>query len=115
MSTTSTHYVHLAPNPKSAYKQLFVKGTRIRARVVYGWFACDEPMTPDEIAAQYNIPVEAVREAIAYCESSPPELQEDYAREEALSEATGMNDPNYKFHGQPKLLSPQQRAQIFRL
>jgi len=29
MSTTATSYVHLAANPKSAYKQLFVQGTRI--------------------------------------------------------------------------------------
>lgn len=57
-------YVHLAPNPKSAYKQLFVKGTRIRARVLYGWYGCEEPMAPAEIAREFNIPVEAVLEAI---------------------------------------------------
>jgi hypothetical protein len=50
MSTQSTTYVHLAPKPKSAYKQLFDKGTRIRARALYGWYACEEPMTPEEIA-----------------------------------------------------------------
>ena len=74
MSSTSINYVHLAPNPKSAYKQLFVKGTRIPARALYGWYACQEPLTPEEIAADYDLPVEAVREAIAYCESDPPEL-----------------------------------------
>jgi uncharacterized protein (DUF433 family) len=83
MSSTSTQYVYLAPNSKSAYRQLFVKGTRIRARVLYGWYACEEPQTPEEIAANYGLPVEAVREAIAYCESNPPEPLEDYAREEA--------------------------------
>ena len=31
MSTTPHNWVYLAPNPKSAYKQLFLKGTRIRA------------------------------------------------------------------------------------
>lgn len=112
MNTTETKYLYLAPNPKSTYKQLFVKGTRIRARVLYGWYAGEEPMTPDEIAGEYNLPVEAVKEAIVYCESNPPELLEDYAREEALMEATGMNDPNYKFHPSPKLLSPQDRARI---
>lgn len=30
MSTASTQYAHLAPNPKSAYRQLFVRGTRIK-------------------------------------------------------------------------------------
>ena len=112
MSTTSTQYAHLAPNPKSAYRQLFVKGTRIRARVLYGWYACEEPMTPEEIAADYELPVEAVLEAIAYCESNPPELLADYAREEALMEATGMNDPDYKYHPSPKLLPPQERVRL---
>lgn len=116
MSTTSsaTHYDHLAPNPNSAYKQLFVKGTRIRARVLYGWYACEEPRSPEEIAADYNLPVEAVKEAIAYCESNPPELLEDYRREEALMEASGMNDPNYKYHGKPKLLTAQEMARLRR-
>lgn len=114
MNPTSTQYVHLAPNPRSNYTQLFIKGTRIRARVLYGWYACEEPQTPEEIAADYGLPVEAVREAIAYCESNPPELLEDYAREEALMEAKGMNDPDYKYHPSPKLLSPQEIARIRR-
>lgn len=109
---TSTQYVHLAENPKSQYRQLFVKGTRIRARVLYGWYACEEPLTREEIAAEYGLPVEAVREAIAYCESNPPELQEDYAREAALREATGMNAPDYKLHPSPKLLSPEERGRL---
>ena len=113
MSPQLTTYVHLAPNPKSAYKQLFVKGTRIRARVLYGWYACQEPMAPEDIAHEFNLPVEAVREAIAYCESNPPEIGSDWAAEEALAEATGMNDPNYK--GKPKVLSPQERARLNKL
>ena len=108
--TTLTDYVYLAPNPKSSYKQLFVKGTRIPARALYGWYACAEPRTPEEIAADYNLPVEAVKEAIAYCQSNPPELLEDYAREAAIMEAKGMNDPNYA--GKPKLLTPDQRARL---
>jgi uncharacterized protein (DUF433 family) len=78
MEIASAKYVHLAPNPKSTYRQLFVKGTRIRARVLYGWYACAEPRTPEDIADGYGLPVEAVKEAIAYCESNPPELLEDY-------------------------------------
>lgn len=114
MSSTSTQYLFLAPNPKSSYRQLFVKGTRIRARVLYGWYACEDPMTTEQIAAEYNLPVDAVKEAIVYCESNPPELQADYAREEALMQASGENDPDYKYHPSPKLLSPQEIARIRR-
>src|SRR5439155_17889810 len=104
IQSTTTTWKHLAANPKSKYKQLFVKGTRVRARVLYGWYACAEPMTPAQIAADYQLPVEAVLEAIAYCESNPPELLEDYAREERIMEATGMNDPDYKLGGKYKVL-----------
>ncbi|MFN0051779.1 MAG: DUF433 domain-containing protein [Planctomycetales bacterium] len=110
--STATQYQHLAPNPKSSYRQLFVKGTRIRARVLYGQHVNSEPMTVEEIAADYNLPVEAVKEAIAYCESNPPELLQDYAREEALMKASGMNDPDYKWNAKPNALSPDERERI---
>ena len=112
MSVATTRWTHLAPNPKSAYKQLFVKGTRIRARILYGWYACEEPRTPEDIAADYGLSLDAVKEASAYCESNPPEILEDFAREEALMLATGMNDPGYKYHAKPKLLPPQERVRI---
>jgi uncharacterized protein (DUF433 family) len=41
------------------------------------------PMTPQEIAADYDLPLEAVVEAIAYCDSNPSELAQDFAREES--------------------------------
>src|SRR5437773_7314123 len=98
-----TIYAHLAANPKSAYKQLFIKGTRIRAEVIYGMTVDgSEPMTPDEVAADTGLPLEAVKEAIAYCKSNPSEIAQDHAAEEALREATGMNDA--KYDGRPKLL-----------
>src|SRR3990170_6324736 len=115
MASVSAQYKFLERNPKSNYKQLFVKGTRIFARTLYGQYMSEEePRTVEQIAADYNLPVEAVREAIAYCDTDPIEIREDHAREEAIMEATGMNDPNYKYHPSPRLLSPQERARIYR-
>jgi uncharacterized protein (DUF433 family) len=109
----ATTWNHLAPNPKSAYKQLFIKGRRIRARTLYGMYmSADEPMTPAEIAADYDLPLEAVEEAIAYCQTDPPEIREDFQREERIMEATGMNDPDYKYGGKYRMLSPQERARL---
>jgi uncharacterized protein (DUF433 family) len=114
MSEKPTKWQYLAPSPDSSYKQLFMKGTRIRAESIYAWTVDgSEPMTPEEVAEGYGLPIEAVREAIAYCESNPPELLEDRRRVEALREATGMNDPNYD--GRPKPLSPEQIARIYGL
>ena len=113
MSTNSHPYKYLARKPKSVYKQLFIKERWISARTLYGKYAREEePMTPEEIAADYNLPLDAVREAIAYCESNPPELAQDYAREEAWMEAIGANDPNYKYNPQPRLLSAEEIARL---
>jgi uncharacterized protein (DUF433 family) len=110
---TTTTWKYLEPRPKSFYRQLFVKGTRMRARVLYGEYMSDEePETPEQIAANYNLPLEAVQEAIAYCQSNPPEIQQDFQREEALMEATGMNDPDYKYHPSPRILSAEEMARI---
>ena len=111
--SVATTWLHLEPRPKSAYRQLFLKGTRVRADVVYGLHVSDEePMTAEQIAKDYNLPVEAVREAIAYVESNPPEIEEDYQREEALMQATGMNDADYKHRPTPKVIPSEQRARI---
>jgi uncharacterized protein (DUF433 family) len=114
MSTTpSTTWKYLAPNPKSSYRQLFIKGRGIRARVLYGMYLSEEePRTPEQLAADYDLPLEAVREAIAYCQSNPPEIEEDFRREEALTEAAGINDPDYKYHPSPRILSARELAQL---
>jgi uncharacterized protein (DUF433 family) len=110
---TPTTWTYLAPNPKSAYKQLFIKGTRIRAEVVYGLTVDgSEPMTPEEVAADFGIPLEAVQEAIAYCRSRPPEIEQDHRAEEALMQATGMKEPGSPGGGGYRLLSPQERARL---
>jgi uncharacterized protein (DUF433 family) len=112
MSTVS--YKYLVRKPKSVYKQLFVNHRWIAARTIYGKYAREvSPMTPEEIARDFDLPLEAVQEAIAYCASNPPELTEDHAREQAVMEATGMNDPNYD--GRPAVLTPQEMARLRKL
>ena len=116
MSTTQTKWQYLERDPKSNYRQLSIKDRRIKARTLYGLYASEEdPWSIEFIAEQYNLPVEAVKEAIAYVESDPPELQQDYRYDEMMMEARGMNDPNYKYHGRPKPISPEERARIRKL
>src|SRR5436305_9928593 len=111
----SITWQHLAADPKSCYKQLFVKGTRIRARVLYGMFmSAEEPMTPQEIAAEFSLPLPAVKEAIAYCQSNPPEIAQDFSREERLMEASGINDPDYPRGGKFKVVPPEEVARILK-
>jgi uncharacterized protein (DUF433 family) len=117
MSTSdSNRWVYLDRKRGSLYRQLFIKGRNIAARTIYGQFAsAEEPRTPEQLAADYDLPIEAVREAIAYCESNPPELEQDWAVEEALEEATGMKDPDYRKHGKTRRLSLDEMDRISRL
>jgi uncharacterized protein (DUF433 family) len=74
-------YKHLGPRPGSNYKQLFIKDRRIRAEVLYRQTIGPDPRTPNDVAADYNLPLEAVLEAIDYCTHNALVLQEDRDRE----------------------------------
>ena len=107
------NWTYLAPNPKSSYRQLFIKGTRIRAELIYrAHINAEEPMTPEELAVDYGLPIAAVAEAIEYCRSNPPEIAADIAREEAIMAASGQLEPDYKYRPQPKVLTPQEWARL---
>jgi hypothetical protein len=60
-----------------------VKDRWIAARTLYGQTVGDEARSPEEVASDYDLPLEAVLEAIAYCELNPPEIREDWEREES--------------------------------
>lgn len=94
--STATEYKFLERDPKSCYKQLSIKGRRIKARTLYGhYMSAEEPMTIEEIAADRDLPIEAVKEAIAYCQSDPPEIREDWEREEARVKQMGLDKPPF--------------------
>ncbi len=91
---TTTQWQYLERDPKSSYTQLSIKGRRIHARPLYGRFmSAEDPQTVEEIAEDWSLPIEAVREAIAYCQANPPEIDRDFRFEEAIMEASGMNEP----------------------
>jgi hypothetical protein len=97
---------YLARKPGSSYRQLFLRPWNIAARTIYGCYMSEEePMTPEQIAEDRQIPLDAVLEAIAYCETDPPEIREDWEIEEAMVEAAGYNDPEYRRTGKVEGLS----------
>ena len=113
MAETQTKWRYLERDPKSSYRQLSIKGRRVKARTLYGRFmSAEDPQTIEQIAADWDLPVEAVKEAIAYCQSDPPEIRQDFEREEKTLAAKGMLDPDYKYHGRPKVLTPEERARL---
>jgi uncharacterized protein (DUF433 family) len=104
---------YLERRPGSSYEQLCIKGKRIWAWTLYCEFmSAKEPRTPSQLAADFEIPLEAVEEAIAYCQSDPPELREDHRKDALLSEAIGMNAPVIRRSGKPRSLSTEERARL---
>ena|SRR6516165_1787768 len=94
-SSTSHSWVYLDRKPGSVYQQLFVKGRNIAASTLYAALVSEEePRTPEQIAADHDLPLEAVREAISYCESNSPEIRMDWEREEANIRARKTSGPN---------------------
>jgi hypothetical protein len=85
---TNGDYKYLKPKRGSRYRQLFVNG-RIMAEVLYRETISREPLTPEQVATEYNLPVAAVLEAIYYCENNPLILDEDRRREAALIHQDG--------------------------
>ncbi len=120
---TEKEYKYLETRPGSLYRQPFIKGRRIRAEILYAltFDVVDEEeglikgRTPEELAGDYDLPVEAVREAIEYCKAHWDVVVKDHAREDRLMEATGMNHPDYKYNPKKyyRFLTPQEREAIY--
>jgi uncharacterized protein (DUF433 family) len=90
---TPTQYQHLEPRPGSNYRQLFLKGRRIRAAVVDEAIHGPDPRTPEEFARDYQVPLEAVLEALDYVAQNRPLIEQERDREAAKLRARGFDGP----------------------
>lgn len=93
-SATSTRYLHLEPRPGSNYRQWFLKGRRIRAAVVHEAVHGPDPVTPEEFARDYGVPIEAVREALDYVARNLPLIERERDREAADVRTRGLDHPD---------------------
>src|SRR5262249_45643709 len=90
-----TEYKYLGPWRGSNYKQYFYKHRKIRADTLYGPTVGEDAQTLEEVAADYDIPVAAVYEAIHYCTHHQDVLQQDYDRELEDIRSHGWDKPPY--------------------
>jgi uncharacterized protein (DUF433 family) len=93
LSTTATQYQHLEPRPGSNYRQLFLKGRRIRAAVVDEAVHGPDPCTPEEFAQDYQVPLEAVHEALDYVTRNRTLIAQERDREAADIRGRGFDRP----------------------
>jgi uncharacterized protein (DUF433 family) len=92
---TQVQYQYLEPCPRSNYRQLWVKGRHLRAEVLYRFTVGAEPRTPEEVAQDYDLPVEAVYEAIDYAVRNQTLLEAERAREESRMKQWGLDRPPF--------------------
>jgi uncharacterized protein (DUF433 family) len=110
MSETLSTWKYLDRRPGSSYQQLCIKGKHIWAWTQF--MNEKEPRTPEQLAEDFDLPLEAVREAIEYCRTDPREIREDNRKDDLQAEATGMKDPAYKHSGKPRPLATEERVRL---
>ena len=88
-----TEYKHLEARPGSNYRQLFVKGRRIRAGILYRLTINVEQLTPKEVATEYDLPLNVVLEAIDYCKRHSDVLEADRQMEDETLRKYGLDQP----------------------
>ena len=92
-TTIEIQYQYLEPRPGSNYRQFFLKGRRIRAAVVDEVIHGPDPRTPEEFASEYQVPLEAVVEALVYVARNRPLIEQERDREAVRLRARGLLGP----------------------
>jgi uncharacterized protein (DUF433 family) len=92
-TTDQTQYQHLESRPGSNYRQLFLRGRRIRAAVIDEAIHGPEPRTPEEFARDFQVPLDAVLEALDYVSRNRPLIEQERNREAANLRARGLDGP----------------------
>ena len=93
-TTTGTTYQHLELRPGSYYRQMFLKGRRIRAAVVDEWIHGPDPITPEEFSRDFQVPPEAVQEALDYVARNRALIEQERDREAADIRSRGLDLPS---------------------
>jgi uncharacterized protein (DUF433 family) len=91
--TNQTTYQHLEYRPGSNYREMWLKGRRIRASVVDDWIRGPDPVTPEELARDFQVPLEAVHEALDYVARNREFIAQERDREAANIRARGYDRP----------------------
>jgi len=89
LETPVAPWKHLVARKHPWRKQLFIKGRNMTVRVLVGTLKANG-FTEEEAAEDLDLPVEAVREALAYFEANPEVIALDAAYEQYLRKLHGV-------------------------
>jgi len=84
-----TQWQYLETHPSSWRKQLYFKGSKLTAFTVWSDMIANKD-TINETASNWDLPVEAIREAIEYCETNQELLQLEAEAERDYLEERGV-------------------------
>ncbi len=90
---TEPQYQHLEPRPGSNYRQWFLKGRRIRTAVVHEAIHGPDPYTPEEFAREFQVPLEAVHEALDDVARNQALIEKERDKAAARLDARGLDRP----------------------
>ena len=83
------HYEYLVARPETGYKQLYLKGRNMRVgQLVYKMRANE--LSPEEAAADLNLPAAQIREAQVYYEVNRDLIEQEAAEEKHRLNAAGV-------------------------
>ena len=73
---TENEWQYLEKRPHPWRKQLYLKGRRLKAFDLWANMIAND-MTPEEVAENWDLPLEAVQESIQYCETHRDLLKQE--------------------------------------
>ena len=86
---TQTEWKYLEERPQLGRKQLYLRGRRLKAFDLWANMIAND-MTPEEVADNWDVPLEAVRESIQYCETHQDLLKQEAEIERRHLEERGI-------------------------
>ncbi len=95
--SSQTEWQHLEQRPHSWRKQLYLKGRRLRASIVWTDMIVNE-MTQEEAADNWDLPLEAIKESLEYCQT-----HQELLKQEALIERRHLEERGIPL--EPKITS----------
>jgi uncharacterized protein (DUF433 family) len=88
MATIQWQYLEKRSHPWR--QQLYLKGKRVRASVIYSDML-DNEETPEEAAENWDLPLAAVYEIIEYCQTNQQLLRQEALEERRWLEEKGVS------------------------
>ena len=84
-------FQYLEPHQGSNFRQWFVRDRRLRASTLFYATRGEEARSPEQVALDFDVPLDAVREAVEYCEHDREAIRQDAEDADIMIRAAGLD------------------------